>query len=242
MNRSLIPPLLVAGSSIAAVFFLLGLKPIPQPVPKVLHVPLVGQVMSQWCWAATTEMVTAYYHKLDPGNPLVTQCDLVKRINPSIEIDCDDLSENDSMANEPGYPFANVKAYSFSDWLGVGTIPYDTLAAEFAAGRPVIFQWSNFGLTPGKKSDVTLMSGTDYPIGAHFLVADGLPRSDYSDSLWVSVNDPLPLGEGSHKVMAYSAFAGCVPSSHQTDKSAYLLTTIFYGNSGAIYKIQPTKK
>lgn len=241
MKRSAIPTVLV-GSSFLAVSLLLGLRPLKQIEPETLHVPLVGQVMSQWCWAATTEMVSGYYHNLDPANHLITQCDLVKRTYPQADLDCKDFSAVDSMADVPGNPFSNVKAYSVSEWMGAGTIPYDTLAAEFAAGRPVIFQWSNYGLTPGKKSDVTIMSGTDYPIGAHFLVADGLPRSDYSDSLWVSVNDPLPLGEGQHKVMAYSAFAGCMPSSHQTDRSAYMLTTVYYGNSGAIYRIQPVKK
>jgi hypothetical protein len=198
--------------------------------------------MSQWCWAAVTEMVMAYYHNLDPGNALMTQCDLVKQINPQVNIDCDGQWKSDSLADNPGNPFANVTSYSVSEWLGALPIPYDTLAAEIAAGRPVIFQWSNYGITPGKKSVITQISGTDYPIGAHFLIADGLPRSDYSDSLWVSVNDPLPVGEGSHKVMAYSAFAGCVPSSHQTERNAYMLTTIFYGNSGAIYRIQPINK
>ncbi len=242
MNRSRTTTLLVAVCFLTVICILLGSRPPGPAVPATLRVPLVGQAMSQLCWAATTEMVTSYYHNLDPRNQFISQCELVKKANPSVMIDCAHVGRRDSVVNEPGNPFANVNTYCTSDWNGGGTIPYDTLASEFAAGRPVIFQWAYYGVTTNMKSSMTKAMNLDYPIGAHFLVAEGLPHSEHSDSLWVSINDPLPVGQGTHKVISYSAFCGEVPVSRRKAGQTYDPTTIFDMNMGATYKIEPIRQ
>lgn len=244
MNRSRATTLLLAACFLGVICIFLGSRPPGPSVPATLRVPLVGQAMSQWCWAATTEMVTAYYHNLDPRNQYISQCELVKKAYTKLKIDCAHIGKRDSVVNQPGNPFSNVSTtiYNRSDWLGSGSIPYDTLASEFIAGRPVIFQWANYGVTTNMKSSYTKQYNQDYPIGGHFMVAEGLPRSEHSDSLWVSINDPLPVGQGSHRVISYRAFCGSIPSAHRTLRNAYDRTTVFDANYGAMYQIHPIQK
>src|SRR5688572_17474467 len=152
MNRSRTTTLLIAACFLTVICIFLGSRPPGPPAPATLRVPLIGQSMSQWCWAATTEMVTAYYHNLDPRNKRISQCELVKKVHPSFPLDCAHINSRDSLVNKPGTPFDSATTYyNVSPWMG--SLDYATLASEFAAGRPVIFQWAKYGVTTEKKTE-----------------------------------------------------------------------------------------
>lgn len=178
----------------------------PPPVPASLGVPLVGQVGTCWCWAACVEMITTYMHSKNVMVPIIPQCDEVHRGFPSWNILCPMVPPVPSQYDAFGVPFSTDLAlgYSFKLYSGAdsnynGAIPYDSLCAEFAAGRPTIFQWQWHGIS---------VQTVNYAPGQHFLVAEGAPSSKYGgSSQWVAINDPMPYILGHHRVITYREFA-----------------------------------
>ena len=205
-----------------------------------LGVPLIGQGMNEWCWAACTEMVSLYYHNKDQRSNIIKQCVLVKDAYSLDSLPCDGSHRAVEGDDKQGQPFQQDTTYNFNDWEGELPLPYAALDSEISAGRPVIFQWGFFGVTYAKH---LVIGKKDYNLGGHWLVAEGCPVSAHSDSLWVAINDPLPVGEGRHQVMSYSAFAGCIPSPVQLAKKQLAYKkTVFYSFNAAICQIHPKIK
>jgi hypothetical protein len=154
------------------------------------------------------EMVSTYYHHRNASDPVITQCMAVAEQERAQghAVTC----PSDSIPDVPGIPFAfdtlyATAVYSNGTKNGQNAIPIDTLAEEFANGRPVIFQWQWDGVVASKSSSY----------GNHWLIAEGLPHSGYSSKAWVSVNDPMPPGQGHHRVMLYSEFSTALPVADQ---------------------------
>src|SRR5689334_16889504 len=131
-----------------------SMSPTKPVVPGSLGVPLIGQVGTWWCWAACTEMVTTYMHSKNVMIPIIPQCDEVHRGYPNWNLLCPMAPPIPSNLDSTGNPLSNQydQALGYYTWLYHDTdsarnitIPYDTLCAEFAAGRPTIFAWEWFG-------------------------------------------------------------------------------------------------
>lgn len=210
---------------LAFVFFLNGfMKPQPPPVPASLHVPFVYQIGNNWCWAACSEMVSKYYHqKIDSLAPVFSQCMLAKSCYSifgtmtcpvftadSIPSACDSIGST-PFCFGPNYTGKN---YSFFITPTEGTaLSWDSLCAQIADSMPVIFQWGIEGIT----------AGTQNWNGMHFLVAEGCPHSSYFDSPgWVSIHDPLPPGQGRHRIITYAEYANMRSTSLPGDSSKYV--------------------
>jgi hypothetical protein len=203
-------------------------------VPGTLHVPLVGQAGNNLCWAACMEMVTRYYHQRDSSTEVISQC---KAVSDQLRALGDTaVCPTDSIPDVEGTPFAyEASVYTCANYSngtknGQNAIPIDTLAEEFANGRPVIFQWMWSGVVPATASKY----------GNHWLIAEGLPRSRYSKGAWVSVNDPMPPGEGHHRVMLYSEFSTALPVADQPGaKRMYDRRNVFCNHMCDYYHIAP---
>jgi hypothetical protein len=182
--------------------------------PPSLGVPLRSQMASELCWAACTEMVSMYYNSLTGGAaPVITQCMEVQIAGDSIPlISCDTITAN-NIPNFPLTPFAMYHTYkscwgytptqySCHDCVGAA-MSWDTLSSYIRNGTPVVFGWSYQGIT---------IKAID-SVGAHYMVAEGTPRSSYISHGWISVKDPWPVGKGLHRVMAYSEYANQFPPS-----------------------------
>ncbi len=203
----------VTGYAIVAflsfVLFLSGFKPPAKPTtPATLGVPLVPQIGTCWCWAACSEMVSRYYNSVNPANPILTQCQAVQMAVDST-MPCPQTPPVPAQWDQNGIPFTEPNdGYTWKSYTGTirvnGAIPYDSLAAEFAAGRPVIFQWQWVGISVADSTKN----------GLHFLVAEGIPKERFGWQ-WVSVNDPMPYTMGHHRVMSYYSFANVIGAQAQ---------------------------
>ena len=184
-----------------------------------LHVPFIPQRGDNWCWAACTEMVTAYYNdKIDHNAPRINQCELANLVLGA-NLQCPIIpGEVPAQWDQPTTPFPNVgdsncEGYSFSQTYGAKTsinpnfiaeLPWDSLKWVISHGSPVIFEWHWEGIT------IATIDSND----THYMVAEGIPHSSYiNDPGWVSVNDPWPIGTGKHRIMTYSEYANHIPTS-----------------------------
>ncbi len=184
-----------------------------------LHVPFIPQIASELCWAACTQMVSTYYNqKINHLAPALSQCDVVKlKFNDSInyQFDCDTLQPANFPAdyNVSGAPFpveaatGTCMGYTptfYVEPIGKNIMPQDTIVKYIGMGMPIIFGWGWQGITIASVSDSN----------SHYMVAEGVPKSSYiSDHIWISVNDPWPVGRGKHRIMAYSEFSNRIPTS-----------------------------
>jgi hypothetical protein len=179
--------------------------PTPSHIPYTLHVPLIGQLGKNWCWAACMEMATTYYHTtIDSTAPAVKQCAEVAAVyGTKCTINCDSLpAVIPSQYDQPNTPFTKPFGYQFS--YAPNALSWETLVAEITAKRPVIFKWYWLGIT----------QATEESAGAHFLIAEGCPQTNYiKRSGWISVHDPLPIGKGHHRIITYNAYSGNRPVS-----------------------------
>lgn len=195
------------------VLLILLTSQIPAPVklPSSLHVPLVAQTGENWCWAACTEMVSRYYNTATHGTaPILYQCQIVASRFTDTTFSCDSVR----VGHVPAYfdilgaPFPGdsndqcfgyTRSYTPPHGLGLpSALNVDSLESQIASGRPVIFEWS--------WSD--LFSDSQDSLGAHWMVAEGIPYSSYIQShAWVSILDPDPPGKGRHRIISYAEYA-----------------------------------
>ena len=122
--------------------------PIPMAAPAaptgpiLLGVPLFLQQQSEWCWAACTAMIAAFFNK-----PTVKQCELANFLQQQTTC-CD--NPGSSACNQPCQNQNIMRVYGH---IGIGghapDLPLfvDTLANEIIAGRPVEvgFLWDSGG-------------------------------------------------------------------------------------------------
>jgi hypothetical protein len=163
-------------------------------------VELDGQEQSNWCWAATTQMIAAYF------GVSRTQCTIANKYFgfPLLGIDCCNPSYASTTCNQGGW--WNLTSFGFTETDSNKALPFDQLSAEFASSRPVAFAWK---YKDGKSG--------------HALVATGTWTSSSSGQQWVSLSDPEPQGVGSTRDVKYSEWANG-PSNYTFWKVSYNIT------------------
>ena len=197
--------------------------------PASLHVPLRPQIADKLCWAACTEMVSMYYDSITHGvAPVISQCmeaEITLDSNP--KYNCDTINAS-NIPNYGANPFdryhTDTTCFGYKATLyfchDCSAMQWDTLCQYIRNKTPVCFGWSYQGITI-KAIDSN---------GAHFMVAEGVPRSSYISHGWISVQDPWPKGKGLHRVMAYSEFANQFPPSIASSN-----TCVFSAHYGDYY-------
>jgi hypothetical protein len=170
----------------------------PPPVQASLdltRIRLIPQEQSQWCWAASSEMVLLYLLQVD-----TSQCKLANETKIAAQ-DCCPKNPNCDLAVYPDVLFRNRKVSfrSFGDAL-----PLSRLENEIAQNRPVAFSWNyNRG-------------------GAHMMVAIGY-KTEGGDTL-VDALDPLPENKGRHKVLTYDEYVSSETYTHDIDYYGFVKT------------------
>jgi hypothetical protein len=173
-----------------------------------------------------------YYNSLTGGAaPVISQCMEVQIAGDSIALfDCDTITAN-NIPNFGGTPFEMYNTFS-SCWgytpaeyfcHDCSAMSWDTLSSYIRNKTPVMFGWYYQGITIKQVASQ----------GAHYMVAEGTPRSSYISHGWISVKDPWPVGQGKHRVMAYSEFANQFPPSIAGSK-----TNVFSEHYGDWYVSQ----
>jgi hypothetical protein len=157
-------------------------------------------------------MVTKYYQeKINPQAPWIRQCQLVNIVQ-NAKVDCPGIpGKIPSDWDQDGDPFPTLGDSNCMGYHAVQTynpnsssVPLtpQVLAAQIAAGLPVVFDWLWIGLTVDSSNQS----------GNHWIVAEGIPHSSYINThMWVSVNDPLPAGRGRHRIISYPEYANQKP-------------------------------
>jgi hypothetical protein len=135
-----------------------------------LNVTMDYQQQSNWCWAASTQMVLAYH------GVSVSQCSIVN--NATGRSDCC-TNGSSSSCNVTGWPdlanygFSSTQTYKASgpSYIDGTAVPWTQLVEETQANRPVIFAWHwNSG-------------------GGHALVASG--TESVNGRQYVTILDPI---------------------------------------------------
>jgi hypothetical protein len=172
-------------------------------------VPLIGQEQSNWCWAASTEMVFEFH-----GRP-TSQCALAKQqamirwacdpwdSNPLQYSFCDTVRTTNCCGTPTGF-FDAVCNYPWYEAMVLGSlgVPYSVtqtgerfsharVEAEIKARRPFMFSWR----WPGG--------------GGHLMVVKDAFRAEGRE--YLVVNDPGPMGEGSEWIVDHAAWDTTTP-------------------------------
>ncbi len=126
------------------------------------------QCQTEWCWAATSVSVSAYY---DPQTSW-TQCTMVNA-EKGLSICCEDGSSD--ACNNPNRLDHPLNRADVLDHKQAGPIGYDTIGKEIDAGRPIALRigWSRDG-------DPRHQRG-------HFAVIDAY---ESSGDQWIAIDDP----------------------------------------------------
>lgn len=166
---------------------------------KVLPVTVTAQVMSNWCWAASSEMTMV--HEGRNGCSDVKQCTHVAKKLGSSATCCNAPSECDV----PGWPLFSEFKFT-SDKTDHAAVGWDALKAEIDANRPICgtVKW------------------VDSPAGGalgHMFLVRGY-ELDNQGKKWVHVVDPSPLPDPDAEIsalrrggeefrMTYEDYQGC---------------------------------
>lgn len=156
---------------------------------------LIPQEQSQWCWAASSEMVLLYLLQVD-----VPQCKLANEVNIAAQ-DCCPANPNCDSAVYPDVLFTNrhVKFVPLGNALSL-----PQLENEIASNRPVAFSWNyNRG-------------------GAHMMVAVAY-KAGNGETL-IDALDPLPEKKGRHKVLTYEEYVSSETYTHDIDYYGFATT------------------
>jgi hypothetical protein len=170
-----------------------------------LPIALIPQHASNWCWAATTEMASRFFHSRNPNAPILEQSSLAIA-NFGSRIPKDSLRyylapKVNKILNQPGYPFSPANGYSTGFNGFGGAYAWPDLIKKLSDTNAVIFQWNWVGVT----------DSTKIRTGSHFLLATGYVSSPADSTYqWVMVNDPWPVDTGRHRVISYDEYANNV--------------------------------
>lgn len=175
----------------------LVLKPGVVPLSfKILPVPLFAQETRMWCWAASGEMITAYYGLGEnaEGIPQVVQANNRLKRNDcggkAIRRDCIKGGHPEFEKYGLAYP---QKKY--------GALSWDALVEQIDRGNPVAFSWEWKGCTSARA------------YGSHFMVVRGY--LELNGIKMVMVNDPLPVSRdkrgGTVSLMTYDDYVRFCP-------------------------------
>jgi hypothetical protein len=164
----------------------------PPPVAEV-DVALPPQQTSQWCWAASGEMVMK---TVKPGT-IVTQCD--------------EANKRFGLTNCCYSPFPacvrggwpQFKKYGFNNLLKHGPLTFEEITQEISpscGNRPFAFSWHWLGS------------------GGHMMVAVGYLHNFVDNSNYVIYDDPWPPNVGTDEVfITYDYFVAGANHTHWDD-------------------------
>jgi chitodextrinase len=165
------------------------------PPPSGLDVTLYPQIESNWCWAASGEMVMTFL-----GAP-VEQCaeanDLAGRTDC-----CTSATSEANACNVTGWPDWTFWGFKYSATTDGTALTFAQLQAEIAARRPVGFSWH-------------WSSG-----GGHYMVAIGA-EVDENGVEWVTVNDPWSPNVGEQVVLTYEDYVSGPAGVDATATTSY---------------------
>jgi hypothetical protein len=177
----------------------------PQTTSSLLDVPLDPQLQSEWCWAASAEMVMAYLgtnvEQCAQANYLFGRTDCCTNADSA-----EDLSE----CNQPGWPNWSYWGFSFEE-TAIGTaLSFAQLQTEIAANRPVGFAWS-------------WSTG-----GGHYMVATGTEVGD-DGTQYVTINDPWAPNIGDQVTLTYTDWVAGPAGTDSTATVSYTHMADDYG-------------
>lgn len=170
---------------------------------KILEVPLFAQQTKMWCWAASGEMIMAYYGKE------VTQCEQAN--NKFKRSDCCQGTGANHTCFKGGFP--QFGKYGFNHPQSkYGALSWKELVSQINADKPVGFSWE------WKQCKYKRQKST----GSHYMVARGYIM--LNGMKLVVVNDPWPANPdkykgGSLKVITYPDYVNfCSSYAHSYDQ------------------------
>jgi hypothetical protein len=157
------------------------------PTSAVLPVPLLAQQESNWCWAASGQMIMNVLH---PGSA-VAQCDEANKEFGQASC-CQNPGSN--ACNSGGWPQFDKYGFTFNTTADGTALAWIQVQGEiYCSGKPFAFSWH----WPGG--------------GGHMMVVIGY--STVQGVNYVSVNDPWPPGVGDQWVNTYDYFVA-LPGDH----------------------------
>lgn len=158
----------------------------------------VAQQQSNWCWAATTQMVAAY------SQVSVAQCQAANTATGRTDC-CTNSTSASGACNVTGWwdELQNNYNFTYTDsWYSA--ISFATLQNELNANRPVPFAWA---WTGG---------------GGHAMVAIKTWVTS-SGTQWVSFNNPDPVNVGEQDDVTYTTWVSAADHSHWRDSYNVIL-------------------
>jgi hypothetical protein len=155
------------------------------------RIQLMPQSQSNWCWAASAQMVLQYFGEQ------VEQCKLANEERISLTADCCPLNPSCDKSRWPDLLFKNrTIPYQRTAWKAA--LPLQTLQFQIAIKKsPVIFTWIWI------KGDAHMMVATGYrPVGG---------------DTWIDVLNPLPENVGNHEIISYDEYVSGDDHFHSVD-------------------------
>jgi len=204
-------------------------------IGELLPLPYKKQEATQWCWAATTEMVMRYWHSLDSTYQVLSQCEQAQnnyyscrwtnqRPEPLLPCSSDSL-------NLQNVPFArtmdDIIPVKYTCKTQYGALTWEQLTSQIDSGSPVITMWQFAAITKSaqKKHPDALN---------HFVVIDGYFISSITNQKFISYSDPWQASCADHKLISYEEY--CNPEQRAfLDSNAYR----FIHNVGSVVSIRP---
>ena len=144
-----------------------------------LNIRHVAQRQSNWCWAASAQMV------LEHCGRIASQCEIANRL--LAKYICCVLPKLCNVGCNSGGVSQIYNLFGIGSTYSVGTLPFASIQAEINANRPVEVgvAWDGGG-------------------GGHLAIISGWEQDTSGD--WVRVNDPDPTISG-QVVMLYSGLS-----------------------------------
>ena len=171
--------------------------------PTLLDVPLDPQQQTEWCWAASAEMVMGYL------GTNVQQC---AEANYAVgRTDCCTSSASaENACNQPGWPDWSYWGFNFEETAYGTALSFAQLEVEIAANRPVGFAWA---WTGG---------------GGHYMVATGTEVDD-DNVQYVTINDPWAPNVGDQVTLTYDDWVAGPAGTDPTATVSYTHMADDYG-------------
>ncbi len=148
-------------------------------------VPLVPQQQSEWCWAATAQMILQFHGQENlPTDPAAAQLALARSVDPLWR---DRLTPQ--QLNSGGWPPFESWGFEATVVSAPDTLSPQQVQAEIKAGRPFAISW-HYGGGRG-----------------HMLVIVGYLT--VGEVLWLVAHDPWPTGQdgGDRSLISYRHYA-----------------------------------
>jgi hypothetical protein len=186
-----------AGALYAGCFLKEGAKVNSVNWNQPLQVPLDPQTQSNWCWAASGQMILNYF------GGTVTQCDEATEyliLNNPFDVGTDCCSSPlPSGCNLSGFVQWSYLGLNFTETPKGTALSFAQLQTEMSANRPVGFGWA-------------WDSG-----GGHYMVAIGAETGE-NNAQFVTINDPDPVNAGDQVTLTYAEWVNTPgTSTHWSD-------------------------